>query len=78
VKPFKQKQDRTFLWACTIFSPWFSYANSIDRLHPNWGLANKKSSRVKGSKVWLIYLLTSNIDGLEKLPPLIIEKTKKP
>lgn len=45
---------------------------------PDQGLANKKSSGVKGRKVRLTYVLTSNADGSEKLPPLIIGKAKKP
>jgi hypothetical protein len=45
---------------------------------PDQGLADKNSSGVKGSKVQLTYLLTSNADGSEKLPPLIIGKAKKP
>ena len=45
---------------------------------PDWGLADKKSSGVKGKKVWLTYLFMSNADGSEKLPPLIIGKAKKP
>ncbi len=45
---------------------------------PDRGLANKKSSGVKGTKVRLTYLFTSNVDGSEKLPPLIIGKAKKP
>jgi hypothetical protein len=48
------------------------------RMPPDRGLANKKSSGVKGTKVRLTYLLTSNADGSEKLPPLIIGKAKKP
>jgi len=45
---------------------------------PDRGLADKKSSGVKGSKVRITYLLASNADGSEKLPPLIIGKAKKP
>lgn len=50
----------------------------MDRMPPDRGLADKKSSGVKGKKVRLTYLLTSNADGSEKLPPLIIGKAKKP
>jgi len=45
---------------------------------PDQGLADKKSSGVKGRKVRLTYAFTSNADGSEKLPPLIIGKAKKP
>jgi len=50
----------------------------MGRLPPDRGLSNKKCSGVKGSKVWLTYLLVSNADGSEKQPPLIIGKAKKP
>ena len=50
----------------------------MGRLPPDCGLSNKKCSEVKGSKVWLTYLLVSNADGSEKQPPLIIGKAKKP
>jgi len=45
---------------------------------PDRGLSDKKTSGVKGSKVRLTYLMVSNADGSEKLPPLIIGKAKKP
>ena len=47
------------------------------RMSPDHGLSNQKSSGVKGTKAQLTYLLTSNADGSEKLPPLIIGKFKK-
>ena len=50
----------------------------MDRLPPDRGLADKKSSGVKGKKVHLTYLFVSNADGSEKLPPLIIGKAKMP
>jgi len=50
----------------------------MDRMPPDQGLADKKSPRVKGKKVWLTYLFTLNADGSEKLSPLIIGKAKKP
>jgi hypothetical protein len=37
-----------------------------------------RHSGLKGKKVQLTYALTSNADGLEKLPPLIIGKALKP
>jgi len=55
-----------------------SHADLMDRMPPDRGLSNKKSSGVKGTKVRLTYLLASNADGSEKLPPLIIGKAKKP
>ena len=45
---------------------------------PDRGLADKRSSGVKGDKVRLTYLFTANADGSEKLPPLIIGKALKP
>jgi len=45
---------------------------------PDRGLANKKSAGVKGKRVCLTYLLATNADGSEKLPPLIIGKAKRP
>ena len=55
-----------------------SHADSIGRMPPDRGLSIKKCSGVKGTKVRLTYLLVSNADGSEKLPPLIIGKAKKP
>ena len=45
---------------------------------PDQGLADKKSSGVKGSKVRLTYALTSNATGSEKLRPIVIGKSRKP
>ncbi len=45
---------------------------------PDQGLADKKTSGVKGTKVRLTYLMVSNADGSENLPPLIIGKARKP
>ena len=45
---------------------------------PDRGLADKKSLGVKGRKVRLTYAFTSNADGSEKLPAMIIGKAKKP
>ena len=58
--------------------PESSCADLMDRMPPDRGLADKKSSGVKGRKVRLTYLFTSNADGSEKLQPLIIGKAKKP
>ena len=55
-----------------------SHTDLLDRMPPDRGLADKKSSGVKGKKVRLTYLFTANADGSEKLPPLIIGKAKKP
>jgi hypothetical protein len=49
-----------------------------DRMPPDRGLADKKSAGVKGNKTRLTYAFTSNADGSEKLPPLIIGKANKP
>jgi hypothetical protein len=46
-----------------------SCADLMGRMPPDHGLSNKKCSGVKGTKVRLIYLLVSNADGSEKLPP---------
>ncbi|SJL05224.1 uncharacterized protein ARMOST_08590 [Armillaria ostoyae] len=45
---------------------------------PDCGLADKKHSRVKGSKVCLTYTFTANADGSDKLEPFIIGKAKCP
>src|ERR1700733_14143771 len=45
---------------------------------PDRGLADKRNAGVKGKKVRLTYVLTSNADGSEKLPPLVIGKAYKP
>lgn len=57
-----------------------SYAGSSRtyRLPPDHGLADKKSSGVKGQKVRLTYAFTANADGSEKLEPFIIGKAHKP
>ena len=49
-----------------------------NRMPPDRGLSDKKCSGVKGKKVRLTYAFTSNVDGSEKLPPIIISKAKKP
>ncbi|KAF9228610.1 DDE-domain-containing protein [Gyrodon lividus] len=45
---------------------------------PDRGLSNKKQSGVKGNKARLTYLFTTNADGSQKLPPLVIGKAQKP
>ena len=45
---------------------------------PDRGLSDKKGSGIKGKKLRLTYLLATNADGLQKLPPLIIRKAQKP
>jgi hypothetical protein len=57
---------------------WYSQDMSLIRLPPDRGLANAKRSGVRGKKVQLTYAFTSNADGSEKLPPLIIGKAQKP
>lgn len=52
--------------------------DGLDRMPPDQGLADKKTSGVKGTKVRLTYLMVLNADGSEKLLPLIIGKAKKP
>jgi hypothetical protein len=47
-------------------------------LPPDRGLADKKSSGVKGRKVRLTYAFTSNANGSEKLDPFIIGKAHRP
>ncbi|SJK97310.1 uncharacterized protein ARMOST_00562 [Armillaria ostoyae] len=44
---------------------------------PDCGLADKKHSGVKGSKVHLTYAFTANADGSNKLEPFIIGKAKR-
>ena len=45
---------------------------------PDRGLADKKHSGVKGKKVRLTYVLTSNASGSEKRDPFVIGKAHKP
>ncbi|KAF8228816.1 hypothetical protein L208DRAFT_1289564, partial [Tricholoma matsutake] len=39
---------------------------------------NKCTSGTKGSKKWLMYVLTANADGSKKLPPFVIGKSAWP
>ena len=48
------------------------------RMVPDRGLVNKQYSGVKGKKIWLTYALTTNADGSEKLPPIMIGKAYRP
>ena len=57
----------------TVLMTWF-----LTRLPPDRGLASARQSGVRGKKVRLTYAFTSNADGSEKLPPLIIGKAWKP
>ena len=50
----------------------------LTRLPPDQGLAIVRQLGVRGKKVRLTYAFTSNADGSEKLPPLIIGKAQKP
>ena len=45
---------------------------------PDRGLSNKQHSGVKGKKTRLTYALTTNADGSEKLPPIVIGKARRP
>jgi len=45
---------------------------------PDRGLSNRQHSEVKGKKTRLTYALTTNADGSEKLPPIMIRKACKP
>ncbi|PBK87909.1 hypothetical protein ARMGADRAFT_938193 [Armillaria gallica] len=45
---------------------------------PDRGLANKKHSGVKGSKVHLTYALTANVDGSDKHEAFVIGKAERP
>jgi hypothetical protein len=45
---------------------------------PDRGLADKKTSGVKGNKTSLTYAFTANATGSEKLPPIVIGKAYKP
>lgn len=42
------------------------------------GLSDRQTSGIKGKKLQLTYLFTTNVDGSQKLPPLIIGKAQKP
>ncbi|KIK21674.1 hypothetical protein PISMIDRAFT_12163 [Pisolithus microcarpus 441] len=45
---------------------------------PDRGLSNKQTLGIKGKKICLTYLSTTNADGSQKLPPLVIGKAHKP
>jgi hypothetical protein len=49
-----------------------------NRMAPDRGLSDHAQSGVKGNKSRLTYALTSNAEGLEKLPPFIIGKAAQP
>ena len=51
---------------------------SLASLLPDQGLSNVKRSGMKSKKVQLTYAFTTNANGSEKLPPLIIGKAQKP
>lgn len=65
-----------------VYAPYqFPSLKHIDfknRLPPDRGLSDKKHSGVKGPKVRLTYVFTSNADGSEKLLPIILGKAKRP
>lgn len=48
------------------------------RMPPDRGLSDKQTSGVKGRKVRLTFAFTTNADGSEKRPPIIIGKFEKP
>ena len=77
-----ENADETRLFYRQVLSflsgSWTSRTDLMDRMAPDCGLSNTHSSGVKGNKVWLTYLLTSNANGSEKLHPLVIGKAKKP
>ena len=58
--------------------PSLKHTDFRNRLPPDQGLSDKKCSGVKGQKVRLTYVFTSNTDVSEKLPPIIISKAKRP
>ena len=45
---------------------------------PDRGLTNCKQAGVKGNKIRITYVLTSNADGSEKLLPFVIGKAARP
>ena len=63
------------LWPFPVSSDKYKFPN---RLPPDQGLADKKHSGIKGRKVRLTYVLTSNASGSEKLEPFVIGKAHKP
>ena len=48
------------------------------RLVPDRGLSDHKQSGVKGKKLRLTYVFTTNADGTEKLPAFVIGKAARP
>ena len=75
---FNTDETGLFYGQASPFHLGSGHTDVTDRMPPDRGLADKKTSGVKEKKVRLTYLLTSNADGLEKLPPLVIGKAKKP
>ena len=63
---------------CCKFVLKFPLNSFQNRMPPDCGLADKRNAGVKGKKVRLTYVLTSNADGSKKLPPLVIGKACKP
>ncbi|KIK75217.1 hypothetical protein PAXRUDRAFT_173446 [Paxillus rubicundulus Ve08.2h10] len=61
---------------CDIFNA--DESSLFYAMPPNHGLSNKKQSGVKGNNAQLTYLFTTNADGSQKLPPLVIGKAQKP
>jgi hypothetical protein len=57
--------------ARTLLMNWF-------RMPPDRGLMDRQMAGVKGVKKRITYTLTTNADGTEKLPPLIIGKAARP
>ena len=58
--------------------PDFKLEAQSNRMPPDRGLMDKKSSGTKGNKKRLTYAFTANADGSEKLPPFVIGKAAKP
>ena len=72
--------DETGLFYAYVLWPFPVSPNNMFpiRLPPDRGLADKKHSGVKGRKVRLTYVLTSNASGSEKREPFVIGKAHKP
>jgi hypothetical protein len=62
----------------SVFKVLHVFLQSRFRMPPDRGLMDKQMVGVKGIKKRITYALTTNADGTEKLPPLIIGKSECP
>ena len=64
---------------CAFVSiPNCSKFTKLTRLPPDCGLSDKQQSGIKGNKIRLTYMFTTNADGSMKLDPFVIGRAHKP